>query len=86
MGFLISPVILLLLVLATAMSALFHLWQGENSRDLIIYWPAALAGLLLGHFGAEALGLRFAMMGEVHVLEGVLLSLIAMFVAKWLKL
>jgi len=46
----------------------------------------ALAGLVLGQFAANALGLRFAMMGEVHVVEGVVLALVAMFVAKWLKL
>lgn len=86
MGFLTAPATLLLLVLATAMAALFHLWQGEKARDLIIYWPVALAGLLLGQVGAEALGFRFAMVGAVHIIEGVAVSLAAMFVAKWLKL
>lgn len=86
MGFLTAPTTLLLLVLATVMAALFHLWQGESSRDLLIYWPVALAGLVLGQFAADALGFHFAMMGEVHIVEGVLLALVAMFVAKWLKL
>ena len=86
MGFLTAPATLLLLVLATAMAALFHLWQGEKPRDMILYWPVALAGFLAGQFGAEALGFHFAMIGEIHILEGIVLSFAAMFVAKWLKL
>jgi len=86
MGFLTAPATLLSLVLATAAAALFHLWQGERPKDLVFYWPVALAGFVLGQFAAKAIGFHFIMVGEVHVLEGIVLSFAAMLVAKWLKL
>lgn len=86
MGFLTAPSTLLSLVLATALAGLFHLWQGEKPRDMLLYWPVAVVGFLLGQLGANALGLNFLMVGEVHLLEGLLASGLAMSIAKWLKL
>lgn len=86
MGFLTAPATLLSLVLATLAAAAFHLWQGRAPRDLLLYWPVALAGFVLGQLGAESLGFRLAMIGEVHVIEALSLSFVAMLVAKWLKL
>lgn len=85
MGLLTAPATLLTLVLATLAAAFFHMWMGEKPRDLILYWPVAVAGFLLGQYGAERLGFRFAMIGEVHVVEALGLSFAAMLVAKWLK-
>lgn len=86
MGFLTAPSTVLSLVLASILAALFHLWQGVEARELLLYWPAALLGFLLGQAVANAMGNTFAMIGEVHVLEGVGLALVALLIAKWLKL
>lgn len=86
MGFLTAPSTVLSVVLATILAALFHLWRGERAKELLLYWPVALLGFLLGQMVAGVIGSSFAMIGEVHVLEGSLLALAAMFLANWLKL
>ncbi len=86
MGFLTAPSTVLSVVLATILAALFHLWRGVKAKELLLYWPVALLGFLVGQALANVMGNRLAMIGEVHLLEGSLLALAAMFVASWLKL
>ena len=86
MGFLTAPSTVLSVVLATILAALFHLWQGVKARELLLYWPVALLGFLLGQAVANLMGNTFAMIGEVHLMEGAGLALVALFIAKWLKL
>ncbi len=86
MGFLTAPSTVLSVVLATTLAALFHLWRGVRARELLLYWPVALLGFLLGQAAAQWIGTSFAMIGDVHVLEGSAVALAAMFLANWLKL
>ncbi|MGB9594445.1 MAG: hypothetical protein ACPL7R_09965 [Anaerolineae bacterium] len=85
MGYLTAPAMLLSLVLATGLAGLFQWWQGRRARDVLLYWPASVAGFIAGQFLAGAVASPLPMLGEVHVLEGIAASVLAMFIAKWLK-
>ena len=81
-----SPVFLLSSALATFWAATFHIVFGRRFLDLVFYWFIGLIGFGVGQAMADILGLHWAMVGQVHVVEGTLASWIAMFVARWLKL
>lgn len=85
MGFLTAPAMLLALVLATGLAGLFQLWQGERTRDVVLYWPAGVAGFLAGQFLAKAVASPLPVLGEVHLVEGIVAALLAMFIVKWVK-
>lgn len=85
MGFLTAPAMLLSLVLATGLAGAFQWWQGKRARDVFLYWPASVAGFLAGQFLARAASSPLPMLGEMHLLEGILAAVAAMFIAKWLK-
>jgi len=80
-----SPVFLVGSVLATLWAALFHFVLGRRLADLILYWFIALIGFAVGQAMAEILGLRWLLVGQVHMIEGTAACWIAMFVARWLK-
>lgn len=85
MGYLTTPALLLSIVLATGLAGLFQWWQGTRSRDVFLYWPASTAGFVAGQILAGAVASPLPMLGEVHLVEGILGAVAAMFVAKWLK-
>lgn len=85
MGYLTTPALLLSVVLATGLAGLFQWWQGARSRDVLLYWPASVAGFVAGQFLAGVAASPLPMLGEVHLAEGILGAAAAMLVAKWLK-
>lgn len=80
-----SPVILLLILLATVNAALAHLLWGRRWIQLPIFWLAAFAGCLI----AYALGLRLPLPllapAGVPVLEAVLAAWLLLMVASRLR-
>ena len=80
-----SPVILLLILIATASAALAHLLWGRRWIQLPIFWLAAFAGCLV----AYALGLRLPLprptIAGVPVLEAVLAAWLLLMVASRLR-
>lgn len=80
-----SPVILLLALIASASAALAHLLWGRRWLQLPIFWLAAFAGCLV----AYALGLRLPLglpaLAGVPVLECVLAAWILLIVASRLR-
>ncbi|MBM3189067.1 MAG: hypothetical protein FJZ90_10140 [Chloroflexi bacterium] len=80
-----SPIFLLGSTLATAWAALFHLLLGKHWTDLILYWFIGLIGFAVGQAMADILGLRFFLLGQVHLLEATLGCWTAMLVARWLQ-
>ncbi len=80
-----SPVILLLALIASASAALAHLLWGRRWLQLPIFWLAAFAGCLI----AYALGLRLPLglpaLAGVPVLECVLAAWILLIVASRLR-
>ncbi len=85
MGYLTAPAMLLCIVLATGLAGLFQWWQGGRSRDVFLYWPTSVAGFIAGQFLAGVVASPLPMLGEVHLLEGILGAVAAMFIVKWLQ-
>jgi len=81
-----SPAFVLSFVVSTAYGAFFHLWQGGPVRDLVLYLVAAWLGFAIGEWAADALGLHWFLIGQVHIVEGSLASWVVLFAARWLKL
>jgi len=85
MQVLLSPPWVFSLILASAYAAFFSLWQGGSARDLLIYLLACWLGFAIGELVGDFLGLDILMIGEIHVLEGTVGSLLLLFLAKWSK-
>jgi hypothetical protein len=82
---LLSPPLILSLIIASAYAAFFNLWQGGSARDLLIYLVACWLGFAIGELAGDFVGLDILMIGQIHVLEGTVGSLLLLFVARWLK-
>jgi hypothetical protein len=81
---LISPGLAISALLATAYGAAFHLWRGGGLSVLLRYLAAAWAGFALGQLMGWLGGWEFLMLGQVHVAEGTLGSVVLMMLAHWL--
>ena len=79
------PALILSLVLATIYAAAFWVWLGRKSRDLLFFWLAALVGFASGHLVGEVWDWIPWTIGQVHVIEGTILSLLFLFIARWLR-
>jgi hypothetical protein len=83
---LIPPVLLLGAILATLYALLFHLFWGRRTRELLAYWLAALLGFGIGQLLGWIMGMRFLMIGDLHLVEGTVASWAGLVIAKRLKL
>lgn len=83
---LLSPSFVLSALIATALAALFNLWQGGSARDLLLYLLAAWLGFALGELIGDLVGLDILMIGQVHTAEGGLACGLLLFLARWLKM
>ena len=81
---LISPGLALSALVATAYGAAFHLWRGGGFGVLLRYLTAAWAGFAAGQVVGWLGGWEFLMLGQVHMLEGTLGSVVLMFMISWL--
>ena len=68
------PAFVLSVLIASICAALFHIWRGRSLRDLATYWVASVLGFLLGQWAAIALGWNLLVLGQVHLLEGVIVA------------
>lgn len=80
-----SPVPLLLFLIATASAALAHLLWGRRWVQLPIFWLAAFAGCLIAYALGLRLPLRLPAPGGVPVLEAVLAAWLLLIVASRLR-
>ena len=80
------PFLFLSALIVGALATLFHLFLGKRFSELILYWLVGLAGFWLGQVASFFLHTRILMMGTLHPLEGVLGCLVALFIARWLKM
>ncbi|MBC7224992.1 MAG: hypothetical protein H5T59_12095 [Anaerolineae bacterium] len=80
-----GPAVLLSLILAGIPAACFHIWKGRSTVDLLMYEAAGLMGFFAGQVLAASLGWTFLMIGQVHPVEGIIGSVLALFLARWLK-
>ena len=81
---LISPGLAISALVATAYGAAFHLWRGGGFGVLLRYLIAAWAGFAAGQVVGWLGGWEFLMLGQVHVLEGTLGSVVLMVMMSWL--
>ena len=80
-----TPALILSLLLASVYAAVFHLWQGRGLRDLLFFWLASLVGFASGQVVGQMLGILPWTIGQVHVIEGTVLALLFLFIARWLR-
>jgi ABC-type uncharacterized transport system permease subunit len=78
------PALILALVLASLYAVLFHLWRGRGWRDLLFLWLAALIGFASGHLVGQLWGFVPWTIGQLHVIEGTVVALVLMGLARWL--
>jgi len=81
-----TATLLLGLVISILLGTLFHLWRGGKAGRLLLYLILSIAGLWIGHFLADLLNIDFDKLGQLHLLFGMLGSLIFLFVGHWLSL
>ena len=81
---LISPGLAMSALVATAYGAVFHLWRGGGFGMHLRYLVAAWGGFALGQLIGWLGGWEFLMLGQIHVLEGTLGSVVLMFMMSWL--
>jgi hypothetical protein len=69
-----SPAIILGIVLASCYGLAFYVFVGCGWLRLIGYWLVGVAGFFLGHALASLIGLGLFDIGELHIVEGTLVS------------
>lgn len=74
------PALLLSALLATAYGAAFHFWRGGDLRRLGLFLVAGWVGFGLGQLAGLLIDWNGAMLGEVHLVEATIGSLIALLV------
>ncbi|HNS49735.1 MAG TPA: hypothetical protein PKO09_00965 [Anaerolineae bacterium] len=79
------PALLVLLLVASLVAVLLHLWMGRNVRDFLLFWLASLAGCVGGQLLGQELGLIPLTVGQVHVAEAAIGSALAVLLAAWLR-
>ncbi len=79
-----APGLLLSLAAASALGLVFYLLLGRRHRDLLFFWLAAVIGFASGHVVGVAWGFIPWTVGQVHVLEGLLVALLFLVLARWL--
>jgi thiamine transporter ThiT len=80
-----TPALVLSFFLASIYAVAFHLWLGRSLRDLPALWLAALIGFAVGQIVGQVWGFVPWTLGQVHILEATVLSLLFLVVARWLR-
>ena len=74
------PAVLLSALISTAYGAAFHFWRGGSVRRLGLFLVTAWIGFGLGQIAGMLIGWNVGMIGDVHLIEATLGSLIALVV------
>lgn len=80
--FLLSPALLLSVVTALILAAVFHLLLGRTLRDLLLFMVASVVGFGIGQLAGRLTPMQWLAVGDVHMLEGILCALLSLFVAR----
>jgi hypothetical protein len=75
----LPPSLILSTLLAVLLGTLWFVWRGRTLRDWIIDVLAALLGFGLGQLVGWLLGFGLPTVGEVRVVEGSLLAVLALW-------
>jgi hypothetical protein len=80
-----TPALVLSFFLASIYAVAFHLWLGRGVRDLLALWLAALIGFAVGQVVGQLWGFVPWTVGQIHILEATVLSVLFLVVARWLR-
>jgi hypothetical protein len=69
-----SPSLIFGFILATLYGLVFYVILGHGWLRLIFYWLVSVGGFFLGQWFAGLLGLAIFNIGELHVVEGTVVS------------
>lgn len=81
-----SPYFLLSILLGGVYGALFYMWQGKTLADMAYYVLASIVGFGLGQVAFQLLGWGLVIIGPLHLIEASLSAIVALGVARWLRL
>lgn len=79
------PMIAFSVVLATLYAAIFYIVKGRALIELAVFGGVSLLGFATGELAAQVLKLNIVMIGEVHIIEATIGSVVFLCVARWLK-
>jgi len=81
-----SVVWFLAIILGLLCGAIYHLLRGKTFRQLFLYFLAGTAGFIAGHLAGSFFIPSFPLtLGDLHILEGAILSFGFLRLAEWLK-
>jgi hypothetical protein len=81
-----TPALVVSFILISIYAAIFQLWQGKRLRDLLLFWMASAVGFISGQVVGTVLNFVPLTIGQVHIVEATALSLLFLFLARWLRL
>lgn len=76
----------LAIIIGSSCGAFYHLLRGKTFRQLITYLLAGILGFLAGHtIGSMLMPSSPLTLGNLHILEGIVLSFGLLRLAEWLR-
>jgi hypothetical protein len=82
----LSPALVLSAILAAMYACAFHFWLGKSLQELILYLAASGLGFALGQIVGDRIGAEWLMVGQVHLLEATIGSIVLLLLARWLRI
>ena len=70
-----SPSFFLAAIIATGVGLVYSIWRGGNLTRMALFVVAAWIGFAIGQLIGAVLDLHVLLIGEVHLLEGIIGSL-----------
>jgi len=82
----LSPALVLSAILAAMYGCVFHLWLGKTLQELALCLVASGLGFALGQIVGDRAGCEWLMLGQVHLLEATIGSIVLLLLALWLRI
>ncbi len=79
------PAVVLSLVIASLYGGLFHFAFAQRATEILRHWGVAVAGFAVGALLGLLVPWRVLVIGEVHLVEGTVASVGALFFSRWLQ-
>ncbi len=75
-----SPSLILAAIIAVGLGLVYHLWRGGDFPRLIVSVLSACIGFAIGHYVGAFFGWRFILIGEIHLVEGLIGAMIVLVI------
>jgi len=79
------PAVVLSLAVASLYGGLFDFFFAQRAADILRYWAVAIIGFAAGALVGLLVPWHVLVIGEVHLLEGTVGSVGALFFSHWLQ-